>query len=187
MFNGQSATLSLNTGLCVFVGPNGSGKSETLRTLRDHLRRDGAALRNKQVVYLAAGRNSIFESYRSTGTSGPQYINVAPAAVGNQSWQKDWWQFEGNAGMLLRLKERPDLLLKIEARLQALYQRQLQLDWSQSGLQLVFRSTRGGASYYANVEASGVLELVPLLTARYLVTPQSPPPQTPSDHRKTPA
>ena len=167
-FNGQSVDLLLNTGLCVFVGPNGSGKSETLRWLRDRLRSHDSPPLNRKVVYLAAGRNSILESFRSiSGIGGPGYVNLEPAAVGNQTWRSYWSQFEGSTGMLLRLKERPDLLLKIEARLQALYQRRLRLEWAQSGLQVGFSSTLGGTPYYANAEASGILELVPLLAAIY--------------------
>ncbi len=69
--------------------------------------------------------------------------------------------------MFLRLKDRTDLLLKVEARLQALYQRRLRLDWTQHGLQVGFSPTTGGKGYYANVEASGVIELISLLTAIY--------------------
>jgi hypothetical protein len=168
LFNGADVALSLSTGLCVFVGPNGSGKSETLRSLRDHLRSNLRSSLNKKVVYLAAGRSSALEQYRSiTGLNGPQNFNTEPAAVGYQGWQSDWWQFEGNTGMLLRLKSRPDLLLKVEARLQALYQKRLKLTWAQSGLQFGFSSSIGGSQYYANVEASGILELVPLLAAIY--------------------
>ncbi len=78
-----------------------------------------------------------------------------------------WWQIEGAPGLFLRLKDRPDLLLKVEARLQALYQRRLRLEWTQSGLRIAFAPTMGGAPYFANVEASGLLELVPLLAALY--------------------
>ena len=167
-FGGHKVPLSLSIGLCVLVGPNGSGKSETLRWLRDHLRHKVQIPANRKVVYLAAGRNSVFESFRSkSGVGGPGHVNSEPAAVGHQSWKNHWSQFEGNMGMLFRLKERPDLLLKIEARLQALFQRRLRLDWSQSGLQVGFSSTLGGTPYYANAEASGILELVPLLAAIY--------------------
>lgn len=67
----------------------------------------------------------------------------------------------------MRLKERPDLLLKVEARLQQLHERRLRLDWSQSGLEIRFSRTTGGNPYFANVEASGLLQLVPLLAAIY--------------------
>lgn len=67
----------------------------------------------------------------------------------------------------MRLKSRPDLLLKVEARLQALHQRRLKLEWGQSGIELSFSPTVGGARYFANVEASGLLQLVPLLACLY--------------------
>jgi hypothetical protein len=160
-FEGLNIDLSLNTGLCVFVGANGSGKSEVLRWLRDYLRSNCSPPTNRKVVYLASGRNSILESFRSAGgMNGPGHINRVPAAIGNQGWTNQWESFEGNMGMLLRLKERADLLLKIEARLQALYQRRLKLDWIQAGLRVEFSPLTGGPSYYANAEASGILELI---------------------------
>jgi len=67
----------------------------------------------------------------------------------------------------MRLKDRPDLLLKVEARLQSLYQRRLRLEWSQQGLQVGFSPTTGGEPYYANAEASGLLQFIPLLAAVY--------------------
>ncbi len=67
----------------------------------------------------------------------------------------------------MHLKDRPDLLLKVEARLQSLYQRRLRLEWSQQGLQVGFSPTTGGEPYYANAEASGLLQFIPLLAAVY--------------------
>lgn len=138
-FGGQTITLTLNEGLCIFVGPNAAGKSEVLRWLRDHLRQGEQASLDRKVLYLSSGRSSALEIYRSvTGQSGPTYIHQEPAAVGQQGWVMYWWQFEGAPGMFLRLKDRSDLLLKVEARLQALYQRRLKLDWTQYGLQVGF-------------------------------------------------
>jgi hypothetical protein len=169
VFFGQAAvTLMIHTGLCIFVGPNGSGKSEVLRWLRDHVRHAEPPPLGRKLLYLSSGRTSVLESYRSvTGIHGPSSLDSSPAAVGHQDWTRNWWQFESATGMLLRLKDRPDLLLKVEARLQALYQRRLRLDWSQQGLRVGFLPTTGGEQYYANAEASGIIELVPLLAAIY--------------------
>jgi hypothetical protein len=166
-FGGASVSLHVHTGLVVFVGPNGSGKSETLRSVRDRLRAIGAPpFENRKVVYLSSGRSSALETFRSHSL-GPHHMSGGPAALGNRDWMQAWWQIEGAPGLFLRLKDRPDLLLKVEARLQALYQRRLRLEWTQSGLRIAFAPTMGGAPYFANVEASGLLELVPLLAALY--------------------
>jgi hypothetical protein len=123
---------------------------------------------NKKVVFLSAGRNSELEYFRSAFVGpGRGYVRTEPAAVGQQVWTQEWWQFEGAAGMFLRLKDRPDLLLRVEARLQALYQRRLKLEWAQTGLQVGFLPTTGGEPYYANAEARGLIQLIPLLAAVY--------------------
>jgi len=67
--------------------------------------------------------------------------------------------------MYLRLKDRDDLLLKVQARLQGLHERRLRLEWVQNGLQVSFLPTTGGRPYFANVEASGLLQIIPLLAA----------------------
>ncbi len=161
-------SLSFDDGLCALVGPNGAGKSEALKRLRDYLRQNHKLLFSRMVVYLSSGRSGLLEQYRAAlGQGSPGYIQPDPAAVGHQGWVNNWWEFEGTTGMFLRLKSRPDLLIKVEARLQALFQRRLRLEWSQHGLQVGFTPIDGSSAYWANAEASGVLEIVPLLAAIY--------------------
>jgi hypothetical protein len=163
MYEGKGLSLELRGGVTVLVGPNAAGKTITLKLLRDALR--GVELGGKRIVYLAAGRGSALETFRSASDS-PSF-NANPAAIGHRSWMNSWWQVEGVPGMFMRLKERPDLLLKVEARLQALHERRLRLEWSQAGIEISFSPTTGGNPYFANVEASGLLQLVPLLAAIY--------------------
>jgi hypothetical protein len=87
------------------------------------------------------------------------------AAVGHINYRKQWWQIESVTGGLLVLDSRADLRLKIEARLQQLFDRSVHLSWSQEGLQVRISPTSGGAPYAANHEASGILQLVALLAA----------------------
>ncbi|WP_420133625.1 AAA family ATPase, partial [Rhodopseudomonas sp.] len=114
----------------------------------------------------SAGRTSALEYFRS-GNDSPGRGSTNPAAIGHMSYTSQWWEFEGVPGLYMRLKERADLLLKVQARLQVLQQRHLRLEWSQSGLQLKFISVSGDQPYYANTEASGLIQLIPLLAAIY--------------------
>lgn len=70
MFGGTNVSLELREGLTVLVGPNASGKTNTLRGMRDALRSQTGP--GRYVVYLAAGRSSALESYRSASTSPAQ-------------------------------------------------------------------------------------------------------------------
>ncbi len=165
LYKGQSPTIDLRGGLTTLVGPNAAGKTSFLKRFRDVLRKAHLSA-GKFVVYLSAGRGSSLEQFRS-GYDSPGTGNNSPAAVGHMNYIPSWWQIEGTPGIFIRLKERADLLLKVEARLQTLHQRRLRLEWSQNGLQIKFISTAGGAPYFANTEASGLLQLIPLLAAIY--------------------
>jgi hypothetical protein len=162
LFRGQKVDLQIRGGLTIFVGPNAAGKTTILKGVRERFRE---IFRPKKVVYLAAGRASAFEGFRSTSLT--PHLDTQPAALGNRGWSDSWAEYEGAPGMFMRLKARPDLLLKVEARLQTLHQRRLRLEWTQAGLTIGFAPTTGGEVYFANVEASGLLQLVPLLAALY--------------------
>jgi len=77
------------------------------------------------------------------------------------------WQFESLGGDLMALDERADLRIKVEARLQMLFQRLIELRWSQVGLELSFNSAAARSSYGSNFEASGIIQLVGVLAALY--------------------
>jgi hypothetical protein len=147
-FGGASVSLHVHTGLVVFVGPNGSGKSETLRSVRDRLRAIGAPpFENRKVVYLSSGRSSALETFRSHSL-GPHHMSGGPAALGNRDWMQAWWQIEGAPGLFLRLKDRPDLLLKVEARLQALYQRKTPAGMDTEWIADCVRTDNGGSTLF---------------------------------------
>lgn len=167
MFGGGSVSLTLRSGLTVFLGPNGSGKTQVLRSLKtvvqEHLSgftaRDGTPLVAR---LLAAGRGAPFEPFRSA-SSDPYRQDPDRAAVGHATYRAQRHAFESLTGDMLGLHERPDLRLKVEARLQALFQRRLRLEWTQNGLAVNFVSPKG--EYSSALEASGVLQVVGLLAA----------------------
>jgi predicted ATPase len=162
---GPKGIVEIRPGITTLVGPNGAGKTRALRAIKREL--DGIhfkGMHGRKTHFLAAGRSSPFESFRASVNS-PHGVDANDAAVGHVSFQNNWWNFESVTGVLLALDRRADLRLKIEARLQQLFDRSVLLSWSQSGLSVRISPMSGGASYAANHEASGILQLVALLAA----------------------
>ncbi|AVT17483.1 ATP-dependent endonuclease [Paracidovorax avenae] len=104
------------------------------------------------------------ERFRSA-VDNPDYISQDDAAVGHTSFQHQWWTLESITGVLLALNQRADLRLKVEARLQQLFDRSIDLNWTQSGLTVAISPMLGGDPYALNHEASGILQLIAILAA----------------------
>ncbi|WP_325099909.1 ATP-dependent nuclease [Citrobacter cronae] len=162
---GTIATIKVGPGITVLVGPNGSGKTRALRAIKSQLMSENLLnANNRKVHFLSAGRSSPLESYRSSSNS-PHGVDTNNAAVGNIGYMDKWWNFESITGDLMVLDRRPDLKLKIEARLQQLFDRSVELKWSQSGMIIRMTSVTSGDGYPANHEASGILQVIALLSA----------------------
>ncbi|HGY4914904.1 TPA: ATP-dependent endonuclease [Citrobacter freundii] len=162
---GTIATIKVVPGITVLVGPNGSGKTRALRAIKSQLMSENLLnANNRKVHFLSAGRSSPLESYRSSSNS-PHGVDTNNAAVGNIGYMDNWWNFESITGDLMVLDRRPDLKLKIEARLQQLFDRSVELKWSQSGMIIRMTSVTSGDGYPANHEASGILQVIALLSA----------------------
>ena len=157
------AVVNIQAGINTLVGPNGSGKTRALRGIKSALESTDL-IKGRKIHFLAAGRSSPLETYRAA-VDQPGHANTNDAAVGHSSYRRQWWQFESVTGALLALDARADLRLKIEARLQQLFDRSVELSWSQQGLNVRISPISGGPSYAANHEASGILQLVALLAA----------------------
>lgn len=161
----SQGVIEVHPGLTTLVGPNGTGKTRALRAIKaavPSLR--GISNKGRKVHLLAAGRTSPMEHFRSA-VNHPNSIHADAAAVGSINFQNQWWDLESITGVLLALNQRADLRLKVEARLQQLFDRSIDLSWSQSGLTVAISSMLGGSPYAANHEASGVLQLIALLAA----------------------
>jgi hypothetical protein len=163
LFQCQKPKIRVGPGLTMFVGPNGAGKSQVLRRLKDLL---VPHLLGKKVRYLSAGRASPFERFRSS-VETPHGLDHNPAYVGHTAYREQWFGYESLTGDFLALERRADLRLKVQARLQAFLSRSIRLIWGQNGLEIRIVPITGGDAYSANEEASGVLQLVPLLAAIY--------------------
>lgn len=160
---GSHGHIKLRPGITTLVGPNGSGKTRALRSISAILAAT-PLLAGKKRRFLAAGRASPFEQFRSA-MMHPGHLEREDAAVGNSSYLNQWSEIESITGDIMALSRRADLKLKVEARLQQLLDRSIELHWSQSGLSPRFSPLKGGGPYPANVEASGILQLVALLAA----------------------
>jgi hypothetical protein len=164
LFGGGGASIRLESGITTLVGPNGTGKTKIMSALRDILR---SRFGNQYVRFLSAGRMGIMEGYRSN-TEGTGNPDTNETHVGRYNTRNQRKNSETVIGDFLALDERPDLRLKVEARLQGLFHRTLSLSWTQSGLKVDFRSLEPGAtSYGAGSEASGLTQLVAMLAAIY--------------------
>lgn len=163
LFQGEKTLIRIDAGLTTFVGPNGSGKTQVLRALKKPL---ASQIGGKRLRYLSAGRASPFERFRAN-SEHPNGRDEAPAYVGNSQFRQNWFGFESLTGDYLALEQRADLRLKVQARLQTFLSRSIQLAWTQNGLEIRIVPLGGGAAYIANEEASGILQLVPLLAAIY--------------------
>ena len=160
-----NAVIQISPGITTMVGPNGSGKTRALRAVKSALLATGRiGTYNRKVHFLSAGRSSPFESFRSMADR-PNYIDANDAAIGHAQFLNQWWDYESVTGDLIVLDSRPDLKLKVEARLQQLFDRSVELKWTQQGMAIRITSVMGGDGYAANYEASGILQLVALLSA----------------------
>lgn len=166
LFAGAAATIRVGRNVTVLVGPNGVGKTRTLRKLQTGLSQLVNPL-GKHVRFLAAGRSSPLERFRALIDYPHNAYGEEPAHLGNASYRQHWHQYEAVTGDYLALEQRADLRLKVQARLQTFLGRSLSLRWSQNGLEISLSPVIGGESYRANAEASGILQLVALLTSIY--------------------
>lgn len=161
----SQGVVEVQPGLTTLVGPNGTGKTRALRAIKNALASvHSISGRGRKIHLLAAGRTSPMERFRSA-VDNPNSIEQQDAAVGQTYHQSQWWHLESITGILLALHQRADLRLKVEARLQQLFDRSIELNWSQHGLTVAIYPMLGGSPYAANHEASGVLQLIALLAA----------------------
>ena len=154
-------TVTIRPGITTLVGPNGSGKTRALRSIQQALRNRGAEAAH--VRFLPAGRTGPIERFRAAIDSPGVGSNQGEAFFGQVHYRSNWHQIESVVGDLMNLDHRPDLRIKVETRLQQLFDRGIDFQWSQQGLVVSFTAMSGNASYDSGLEASGITQLVSLL------------------------
>ena len=158
-------TVTIRPGITTLVGPNGSGKTRALRSIQKALRARGAEAAH--VRFLPAGRTSPVEGYRAATISPGVGSDAGEAFYGHISYRSRWHEIESVVGDVMNLDQRPDLRIKVETRLQQLFERGIDFQWSQQGLGMSFTAMSGNARYHSGLEASGITQLVSLLAAIY--------------------
>ena len=158
-------TVTIRPGITTLIGPNGSGKTRALRSIQKALRGRGAEA--VHVRFLPAGRTGPVERYRAATDSPGVGSNAGEAFYGHISYRSRWHEIESVVGDVMNLDQRPDLRIKVETRLQQLFERSIDFQWSQEGLAMSFTAMSGNARYHSGLEASGITQLVSLLAAIY--------------------
>lgn len=167
--NGQPAgSVNLMAGITMIVGPNGSGKTQILRAIKDYIRSLGAP---RAVRYVSAGRLAPLEQYRSNYDGhrmDSSQILYDSMQLGSEGEKQRRHSIETIVGDFHTLSARPDLQVKVGERLSRLFGREIVLEWDKGILKPRFCTPSVGDTYYpASREASGLLQLVCLLSAIY--------------------
>lgn len=148
--------------ITVFVGANGLGKTQTLKSLRDALRK---TFGNKQVKYLSSNRIGTMELYRSKSDNNSREPNSF--SFGGKYEQENRHIYETAMGDFFTLDEKKDVYIKISERLSVLFHRQIYLRWDAGHLKVFFGRTDSEEEYSVAAEASGLVNLISILTELY--------------------
>ncbi|WP_422371365.1 ATP-dependent nuclease [Hoeflea sp.] len=158
-------TVTIRPGITTLVGPNGSGKTRALRSIQKSLLSRGAEAAH--VRFLPAGRAGPVERFRAAMDVPGVGPDAHEAYYGHVTYRSQWHQIESVVGDLINLDQRADLRIKVETRLQQLFERGIDFQWSQHGLTMSFTAMSDSARYQSGLEASGITQLVSLLAAIY--------------------
>ncbi|MBJ9903148.1 ATP-dependent nuclease [Acinetobacter bereziniae] len=164
-YNGHiSRNISISNPFTCILGPNGSGKTHLLRSLKNSFQPN--LLNGKFPKFISAGRIGNLELNRSD-SQGHGYIDYENLQFGDQSQAQYRHGIETLNGNYQTLAKRPDILLKIQERLQKLFKRNILLSWNAGYLKVNFTKLDGTQPYTSAREASGLMHLVGLLAAIY--------------------
>lgn len=159
VFNNE-IEITLYSGLTIFVGPNGSGKTQTLKSMRNYLKK---CLGADKVRYLSSNRLGEMEQYRSKVN---QY-NYQPEnyEVGGRDKKKVRHMIETVSGDFFTMDDKKDVYIKVAERLSTLFGRQIYLRWDAGSMKVFFEKTEVQKEYSVAVEASGLVNVISILAA----------------------
>ena len=162
IYGDETVKITVYSGLTVFVGPNASGKTQTLKSLRNSLKRTLGA---DKVRYLSSNRIGTMENYRSKVDQFSYSLNSFK--IGDRKDKDSRKQIETATGDFFTMDEKKDVYIKVAERLSVLFGRQIYLRWDAGNLKVFFEKSGTQEEYSAAVEASGLVNVISILAALF--------------------
>lgn len=162
VFGEENVTITLNSPITVFVGANGLGKTQTLKAMRDKLRSD---IGEEKVRYLSSNRIGLMEMYRSY--SDWYFHSPEEFSLGGKEMKQNRHTNETATGDFFTLDEKKDVYIKVAERLSILFKRYIYLRWESGALKVYFGKTESQEEYSVIAEASGLVNIISILSALY--------------------
>lgn len=163
VFESKTIEFQIHSGLTTFVGTNASGKTQTLKALRDYFK---GHFDPSSVRYLSSNRIGAMEIYRSQ-TSDYGHRSEDNYSPGGESAKANRYIDETATGDLFVLDVRKDVRIKVSERLSEFFNRNIFLRWDSGNLKVFLEHQESGKEYSVAAEASGLINLISILTALY--------------------
>ena len=162
IFGNQEVQITLYSGLTILVGTNASGKTQTLKKIRDIMKRK---LGGDKVRYLSSNRIGNMEQYRSK-TNQYSYT-IDDYTLGDQATKRARLQIETASGDFFAMDERKDVFIKVSERLSVLFNRNIFIRWDAGHMKVFFGKTDSEQEYSVAAEASGLVNVISILAALF--------------------
>lgn len=162
VFGEQQVEITLYSGLTTFIGANASGKTQTLKELRNYLKKN---MGSNKVRYLSSNRIGTMEQFRSKIN---QYsYSVDQYNVGDQGARQARHEIETVNGDFFTMDDRKDVYIKVAERLSVLFNRQIYIRWDAGNMKVFFGKTEIEDEYSVVAEASGLVNIISILAALF--------------------
>ena len=162
IFGDQDVQITLYSELTIFVGTNASGKTQTLKKIRDIMRKE---VGSNKVRYLSSNRIGNMEQYRSKIN---QYTYTTDDyTFGDQATKRVRLQIETACGDFFAMDERKDVFIKVSERLSVLFNRNIFIRWDAGQMKVFFGKTDSEQEYSVAAEASGLVNVISILAALF--------------------